>query len=217
MVGEVQSANFTTINTSPVQAHYSLGYDDLGNEVYVAPANWIYKYWRFNQPSSGTTICPKDLWRGSSGYCAVHSVTCGVIPGPREWVAIVNTCGQSGDECGNEGLTGAATITYVHISATNQKVFRVAHERNEAEASYPLECFAGASRDGTKMYFQSNWCNTQTTQTFRAELPANWWDEKFPPSSWNPTTNPPPSTSTPPTTTFTPPSPPKGLRILTSP
>jgi len=218
MIGEVQSTNFTTLNQYAVQAHYSLGYDDLGNEVLVAPGNWVYKYYRFNQSNMpGVVICPKDWWRGSDGYSAVHSVTCGVIPGPRSWVAIINTSGAVANECGYEGVTGAATITYVHLSATNQKVFRVAHERNEA-VGYTLECFAGASRDGTKMYFDSNWCGTQLSQTFRAELPANWWNESvFSSSSPNPTTNIPPTTPAPKPPTSTPPSPPKGVKILTSP
>lgn len=63
----------------------------------------------------------------------------------------------------------------MRASATNPRVFRAAHARHEA-VGYGQELFGGASRDGTKLYFQSNWCGSYNPQQlFRLELPLDWW------------------------------------------
>ena len=210
MIGEIAEESAKIINLSGLQAHFSLGYDDLGNEVYIAPrqagsgydGHNSYAYWRFNQPSTGVTFLPWWMWRPTQyggAFGAVHSVPAGINPGPRNWVAILPT-GSATDypECGNE-YRGTSTITYAHLSATNKKAFRVAHARNEG-IGYVGELKAGASRDGTKMYFQSDWCNTQTIQLFHAELPAKWWTEVI--------------DYVPPLKDSAPPSPPKGVKVI---
>jgi chitodextrinase len=162
-----------------IGGHYALGYDDLGNEVYVTLVgtgthSYDIGYYRFNLPGHPVDVIPWSWWKSSQfgpGHIDVHPLTGG--PGARSWFAIVDTSSDPADECGYEGTEGTATITYVHLSATNPKVFRVAHERNES-INYDTESFAGASRDGTKFYFSSNWCGTQSQQLFRVELPATW-------------------------------------------
>jgi len=180
--GNMSYVDSTQLNNSNCGIHHHVQYDDLGNEIYVTlNAGSAMAYWKFNDPGSKVIPAHWSLLRLSeygTGFGDRHAIPAGTTVGPRSWIAFLPTSkASSSDECGYEN-TGTSTITYVHASATNPKVFRVNHARNEA-ANYSGELFAGSSRDGTKMYFQSNWCGTQTTQLFRVELPSNWWTEIF--------------------------------------
>ena len=177
--------------TNPVVStggHHAVGYDDLGNEIFIVgnlgSGAHVYDlgYFVFNaSPGPFITTAAWQEWKSTQygpGHGDAHFIIAGVVPGAREWVALVDTSSPVGDECGYEGTEGTSTITFVHNSATqaNQRIFRVAHERNEATA-YTSQCFGGASRDASKFYFSSNWCNTETIQTFRVELPGSWWNQ----------------------------------------
>ncbi len=175
--GAMAHSAATTLSNYNAGDHWDTQYDDLGNEVYVSGHNTLgHVYWRFNTaPSSPIVVAPWTYSRATGAKVGdTHSVPAGVIDGPRSWFAILTT-DSAYTECGGENL-GNSTITYMRLSATNPKTFRVAHARHEA-TTYGQELMGGSSRDGNKLYFQSNWCtpSTYTSQLFRVELPSSWW------------------------------------------
>jgi hypothetical protein len=184
---EGQTVFFT--GGTAVGGHFAQGVDDLGNEIYIAPCpdpngGYGYGYYKFNTPSHSTNDCIITLTNlqqvnKSSIYDSMHSnghvAVVGTTPETRMWTALVETGGSSTtDECGNEN-NGASTITFFRNSATNKKVWRVAHERHEA-TSYSYQAWGGPGRNGATFYFTSNWCGAQNPpQLFQVSLPPNWW------------------------------------------
>jgi hypothetical protein len=53
------------------------------------------------------------------------------------------------------------------------RIWRIAYNQNNYTGDYFTECFATISRDGQRIYFESNWGGAGSEE-YKIELPKDW-------------------------------------------
>lgn len=161
--------------------HGGWAFDQEGNEVYVCQvnnSNWV------NAPAD--TIAYTDIMTGETNVIMYHADIGWDVGGfhmgrfydrnIRGWVYMTT---YSNYGTSNSWMRNQAVMLEVKPHAEHPRVWRIAdtHNNYPNTAGYEREAYSPITGDGKYIYWGADWPGgDNTVDTYRVELPDNWWN-----------------------------------------